>query len=134
MLNDEILEIVRMRPIDHLVSIIALNNQNINNISFNSIQNPENNQVSLFESFILNYGFIETSEMLFYIMINKSCTFYSKINQIVRNNLVNDLNEEMNPKGYIEIKILSGFCRQIRVFDLQLVKANKAIQREFYNE
>ena len=37
-------------------------------------------------------------------------------------------------KGYIEIKILSGFCRQIRVFDLQLVKANKAIQREFYNE
>lgn len=36
--------------------------------------------------------------------------------------------------GYVEVEILSGFCRKIRVFDLQLVKANKDIQKEFYNE
>ena len=102
MLSDEIIEIVRMRPIDHLVSIIASNNNN--NINIANIQNNENNQVDLFENFLNNYGFIETGVMLFYIMINKSCSFYSKINQVFRNNIGNELNEDIYPKGFIEIK------------------------------
>jgi hypothetical protein len=118
-----------------LVSIIAFNNQNINNISFNSIQNPENNQVSLFENFILNYGFIETGEMLFYIMINKSCTFYSKINQNLVNNLVNDLNEEMNPKGYIEIKNNDNIILKAEKYFLETFEiAMKNIEKLFYEK